>query len=113
MVERAYSLKHLSTEQLREMYYTYRPLGWIEGDYYELKPEGVNPPELSDEEIILNLDADNEKNYFVFMLGVEDEEDGVMIGFGLTNYQDFGIYLHLPPQLLDELVEKYSLTFFM
>ena len=110
MVERAYSLKHLSTEQLREMYYTYRPLGWIEGDYYELKPEGVHPPKLTEEEIILNIDAGNEDNYFIFTLDIDDEEDGIMIGFGMRNYNDFGIYLYLPPELLDELVEKYSLA---
>jgi len=109
MVERAYSIKHLSTNQLRELYCAYRPHGWLDADYYALKPTGVNPPQLSEAEIIMNINADNEENYFVFMLDYEDEEDGVMIGFGMSYHPDFAVYLHLPPELLDELIEKYSL----
>jgi hypothetical protein len=43
------------------------------------------------------------------MLGVEDEPDGVMIGFGLVNHPDFGAYLHLDESLLDEIVKRYDL----
>lgn len=51
----------------------------------------------------------NPHNYFVFMQGMEDEEDGIMIGFGLTDYPSFGAYLHLNEILLDEIVQKYAL----
>ena len=78
-------------------------------DYYKLMPEGVTPPELSDEEIMFNTDGANPHNYFVFMRGMEDEKDGIMIGFGLTDYPSFGVYLHLDESLLDEIVEKYNL----
>jgi hypothetical protein len=44
------------------------------------------------------------------MQGLEDEEDGIMFGFGLSYYNDFAVYLHLPTELLDELVQKYSLV---
>jgi hypothetical protein len=107
-MERFYSIKHLSTEQLRELYTTYRSHGWVDACYYRLTPVGVYPPKPPEAEILLSIDTDN-KNYFVFMLGHEDEEDGVMIGFGLSYYPDFGVYLHLSPGLLNELVEKYSL----
>jgi len=63
---------------------------------------------LSEADVILNIDADDEHNYFVFMQDLEDEEDGVMISFSMT-YHDFAVFLHLPPELLDELVEKYAL----
>lgn len=32
-----------------------------------------------------------------------------MIGFGLTDYPSFGIFLHLDESLLDEIVNKYKL----
>ncbi|WP_163307672.1 hypothetical protein [Dysgonomonas sp. 521] len=32
-----------------------------------------------------------------------------MIGFGLTDYPSFGIYLHLDESLQDEIVNKYNL----
>jgi hypothetical protein len=110
MVERFYSIKHLSTAQLRELYASYRQQGWIDAEYYRLLPEGVNPPlKLSDEEILFNIDAGDRHNYFVFMLDHEDEEDGIMIGFGMQDYPSYAVYLHLPPGLLNELVEKYAL----
>ena len=109
MVEQFYSIKHLSTKQLRELFLSYRNRGWVDYDYYKLMPEGVTPPELSDEEIMFNRDGASPHNYFVFMRGMEDEKDGIMIGFGLTAYPSFGVYLHLDESLLDVLVEKYNL----
>ena len=109
MTERFYSIDHLSTEQLRNLYRTYRKHGWIEAEYYRLMPAGVRPPVLSEAEIILNIDAEDENNWFVFILDHEDDEDGVMIGFGMSYHGDFGVYLHLPPELLNEIVEKYKL----
>jgi len=109
MIEQFYSIGHLSTEQLRELFSSYRSRGWVDYDYYKLMIEGVTPPQLSDEEILFNMDAADPHNYFVFMQGMEDEKDGIMIGFGLTEYPSFGAYLHLDESLLDEIVEKYKL----
>lgn len=102
-------VKYLSTEQLRELFSSYRNRGWVDYDYYKLMPEGITPPELTDEEIMFNMDAADPHNYFVFMQGMEDEKDGIMIGFGLTDYPSFGAYLHLDESLLDEVVKKYGL----
>lgn len=92
------------------MFTSYRKLGWIDYEYEVLDED--NPPiqPLSDAEIILNIQAGDEKNYFVFMLDHEDEEDGVMIGFGLNYHEDFSAYLHLAPKYLKELIEKYALV---
>lgn len=109
MTERFYSIKHLSTEQLRELYATYIKFGWVDVQFYRLTPDGEEPPKLSDGEIILNLDINNEHNYCVLMIDYEDEEDGIMIGFGMTYHPDFAVYLHLPLTMLDELVQKYEL----
>lgn len=109
MIEQFYSIDHLSTKQLRELFSSYRKQGWVDYEYYKLMPDGVIPPELSDEEIMFNMDAANPHNYFVFMLGMEDEKDGIMIGFGLTEYPSFGAYLHLNESLLDEIVQRYDL----
>ena len=111
MVERFYSIGHLSTAQLREMYTTYRKQGWTDSEYFWQNPAEEYPPTLSEADIILNIDADDEHNYFVFMQDHEDEEDGVMISFSMS-YHDFAVFLHLPPELLDELVEKYALHHF-
>lgn len=110
MAEVFYDMTHLTTEQLRELFTSYRKIGWIDFEYEVLDEN--NPPiqALPDAEIILNIQADNEKNYFVFMLNHEDEEDGVMVGFGLTYHEDFSAYLHLPPKYLKELIEKYALV---
>lgn len=108
MTDRSYDITHLTTEQLRELYTSFRKQGWVDYSYIALRED--TPPELSDAEIILNIQARHDMNMFVFMLDYEDEEDGVMIGFGLTYHEDFAAYLHLPPRLLDELVEKYHLT---
>lgn len=110
MTERFYNISHLSTWQLRELYTTYIKRGWKDFDYYELVSEGVHPPELSDTEVILNLDAGHKYNYCVFMIDCEGEKDGIMFGFGLSYYPDFAAYLHLPTGLLDEVIEKYSLV---
>jgi hypothetical protein len=110
MIEQFYSIRHLSTEQLRELFSSYRNRGWVDYDYYKLMPEGVTPPELTNEKILFNMDGANPHNYFVFMQGMEDEKDGIIIGFGLTDYPSFGVYLHLDESLLDEIVEKYGLT---
>lgn len=110
MAEVFYDISHLATGRLRELFTSYRKLGWIDYEY-ELPDENnssVQP--LADAEIILNIQAGDEKNYFVFMLGHEDEEDGVMIGFGLNYHEGFSAYLHLPPEFLKELIEKYSLA---
>ena len=109
MIEQFYSIKHLTSEQLRELFSSFRSQGWVDYDYYKLMIEGVTPPELSDEEIMFNMDGANPHNYFVFMQGMEDEKDGIMIGFGLTDYPLFGAFLHLDEGLLDEIMEKYGL----
>lgn len=109
MTERFYDVSHLSTSQLQELYTTYIKKGWRDFDYYELQPEGTRPAELSDADIILNLDAERERNYCVLMIDCENEKDGIMFGFGLSYYPDFAVYLHLPLNLLDELVSKYGL----
>ena len=108
MIERFYSISHLSTEQLRELFLTYHSQGWYDSEYHKLTSAGVCPPELPVAEILLNIEANN-KNYFVFMFDHEDEEDGVMIGFGMSYHPDFSVYLHLPPELLNEVVEKFAL----
>ncbi len=110
MAEVFYDMSHLTTDQLRELFASYRKFGWI--DYEYEVPDENNPPipPLSDAEIILNIQAGDEKNYFVFMLNHEDEEDGVMIGFGLNYHEDFSAYLHLLPKYLKELIRKYALV---
>jgi hypothetical protein len=112
MTERFYLIDHLSTDQLRELYSTYREQGWIDmdidSDYYEVF-SGVKPPNLSEQEILMNINAGDKHNYFVFMHDHENEQDGIMIGFGLYSYQYFSVYLHLPPELLEVIVSKYCL----
>lgn len=110
MTERFYDIKHLTTEQLRELFSSYRKHGWVDFEYYELSES--KPSELTDAEIILNIQAENEENYFVFMLEHEIEQDGIMVGFGLTYYEDFSMFLHLAPEFLDELTQKYGLDNF-
>lgn len=107
-IEQFYSIEHLTTEQLRELWSSYRDRGWVDFEYHKLM-YGVKPPELVDDVILSNIHAENLHNYFVYMQGIEDEQDGVMIGFGLTNYPDFGAYLHLDESLLDGIVKKYGL----
>jgi len=110
MAEVFYDISYLTTDELRELFTSYRRFGWIDYEY-EILDENLPLIEpLSDAEIILNIQADNEKNYFVFMLNHEDEEDSVMIGFGLNYHEDFSAYLHLPSKYLKELIEKYGLV---
>lgn len=108
-MERFYSIEHLSTGELRELFSSYRSGGWVDFDFYCLQLDGTVPPILPDDEIVRNINGDNPMNMFVFMLRHEDEQDGIMIGFGLTEYRAFGAYLHLDKSLLDEIVEKYNL----
>jgi hypothetical protein len=109
MIELFYSIEHLTTEQLRELYSSYRSQGWVDYEYYKLMPEGVTPPALPDEVILPNIHADHPANYFVFMQNHEDEADGIMICFGLTQFPDFGVFLHLGTEFLDEITTKYGL----
>lgn len=109
MAEVFYDIAHLTTDELRELFTSYRKLGWVDFEYEVLDEN--NPPvqKLSDAEIILNIEADKEGNYFVFMFNHEDEKDGVMIGFRLSYYENLFAYLHLPPKYLKELIERYKL----
>lgn len=110
MTEIFYDISHLTTDKLRELFTYYRKLGWIDYEYEVLKEDNTPIQPLSDAEIILNINADDERNYFVFMLNHEDEKDGVMIGFGMGYHKYFSAYLHLPPRYLKELIEKYALV---
>ena len=110
MIERFYSIGQLTTGQLCELYTAYAPQGWVDTEFYKLMPQGVKPPELCDQDIIMNIDSGHPHNYFVIMIGCQGEEDGIMIGFGMASHPDFAIYLHLPLCLLNELVRKYALT---
>ncbi len=110
MAEVFYDISHLTTDELRELFTSYRKLGWIDYEYEFLDECNAPIQSLPDAEIILNIQAGDEKNYFVFMLNHEDEEDGVMIGFGLNYYENFSAYLHLAPKYLKELIEKYALV---
>lgn len=110
MIERFYNISHLSTRQLQDLYRSYIQKGWIDFEFYELKSANVPRPELTDGEVLLNIEAGHEFNYCVFMQDMEDEEDGIMLGLGLSYYNDFAVFLHLPTELLDEIVQKYSLT---
>lgn len=110
MAEVFYDITHLTTNELRELFTSYRKLGWIDFEYEALDENNRPVQKLSDAEIILNIQADKERNYFVFMLNHEDEEDGVMIGFWLSYYNGFFAYLHLPPKYLKELIDKYALV---
>lgn len=108
MTEVFYDMSHLITDELRELFTSYRKQGWIDYEYEVLDENHPPIQPLSDAEIILNIQAADERNYFVFMLNHEDEEDGVMIGFGLNYHEDFSAYLHLSPKYLKELIEKYG-----
>ena len=66
MIERFYSIDHLTTDRLRDLYRAYRLQGWVDYEYYDRMIEGVTPPNLSDNEIMFNMDADSDKNYFVY-----------------------------------------------
>lgn len=110
MTERFYSIDHLSTLQLRELYTLYACYGWTDTEFYTLVPKDVKRPELPFNEIILNIYAGHKHNYFVLMNGCEDEEDGIMIGLGMSGYPEFAVYLHLPDKFLNELVLKYELN---
>ena len=104
-----YPIKNLSTAQLQELFSSYRAGGWVDFEYYSLKPKGTTPPTLSDQEILCNISGSNCNNYFVYMKNHEGEKDGIMIGFGLTEYPSLSAYLHLDKSLLDEIVKKYGL----
>lgn len=110
MLERFYDIGHLTTKQLQDLYRTYIKKGWKDFEYYELKPKSAPRPELTDGEVLLNIEAGHEANYCVFMQDVEGEEDGIMIALGLSYFDDFAVFLHLPAELLDEIIQKYSLT---
>lgn len=110
MTECFYDISHLSTKQLQELCTTYIKKGWKDFDYYKLMPKEVYPPELSEVEVILNLDAEHKHNYCVFMIDFEGQKYGIMFGFGLSYYPDFATYLHLPVSLLDEITKKYLLA---
>jgi len=76
MVERFYSMSHLSTAQLREMCATYRKQGWTDSEYQIQNPANAYPPELPETDILLSIDAGDEEPFFVYMPDHEDEEEG-------------------------------------
>ena len=43
MIEQFYSIDHLTTDRLRDLYRTFRLQGWVDYEYYDPYDRGRNP----------------------------------------------------------------------
>ena len=93
-MERFFPLKHLTVEQLRDLYRDACKAGKQIIEYDEPGIEGHHEITLSGKMILENISPKNH-NYLVYQKGMDDDVDCIRIGFGLTGYSFIRVYPRL------------------
>ena len=108
-MERFFPLKHLTVDQLQDLYRDARKVGKLLVEYDKPGTEGHYELTLSDEEILKNISAEC-NNYFVFHENFEDDPDMITIGFPLSKQVFMTAYIDVENLWLDWFVKKYNLA---
>ncbi len=110
-MERFFLLKHLTVEQLRELYCDACKVGKLLVEYDQPGVEGHYEVNLSDDEILKNITAVSD-NGFAYYEDHEDFADGVMLSFALIGKPFTTAYINIGIDnlRLDWFVRKYGLA---
>lgn len=108
-MERFFPLKHLTVDQLQELYRDARKVGKLLVEYDKPGTEGHYELTLSDEEILENISTEC-NNHFVFHENFEDDPDATTVAFPLSGYPFTTAYIDIDNTRLDWFVKKYGLT---
>lgn len=107
-MERFFSLKHLTVEQLRDLFRDACQLGKLLVEYDQPGAEGHCDVNLPEDEILKSISSDS-RNYLVFHEDFEDEPDTTTVVFTLSGHPFTTAYIDIDNARLDWFVKKYSL----
>jgi hypothetical protein len=107
-MERFFSLNHLSTQRLHNLYREAYRKGTQIIEYDEPGVEGHTEIALSEKMILENIRRENH-NYLVYQKNMADDTDCIRIAFGLTDYSFITVYIETSLALLDGFAKDYAL----
>jgi len=108
-MERFFPLKHLTVEQLRDLYRDACKVGRLLIEYDKPGTEGHYEITLSDDEILKNISVECQ-NHFVFHEDFEDFPDATTVVFSLSQHPFTTAYIDIDNIRLDWFVKKYGLV---
>ncbi len=108
-MERFFPLKHLTGEQLCDLYRDARKIGKLLVEYDKPGEQEYYDIHLPEDEILKNIGSDG-YNYLVFHEDFEGYPDATTIAFSLTEHPFTTAYIDIDNARLDWFVEKYALT---
>jgi hypothetical protein len=108
-MERFFPLKHLTVEQLRDLYRDACKVGKLLVEYDQPGVEGHYEVNLPEDEIPKNISGESQ-NYLVFHEDFEDEPDATTLAFPLSEHPFTTAYIDIDNARLDWFVKKYGLT---
>lgn len=107
-MERFFSLKHLTVEQLRDLFHDACQVGKLLVEHDQPGAEGYYDVNLPEDEILKNISCDS-RNYLIFHEDFEDEPDTTTVAFSLSGHPFITAYIDIDNARLDWFVKKYSL----
>jgi hypothetical protein len=108
-MERFFPLKHLTAEQLRDLYRDARKVGKLMVEYDKPGEQEYYAINLSDDEILKNISV-NSANYLVFHEDFENFPDATTVAFPLAEHPFTTAYIDIDNTRLDWFVKKYGLA---
>ncbi len=108
-MERFFSLKHLTIEQLRNLYRDACKVGKLLVEYDQPGVEGHYEVNLPDDEILKNISGESQ-NYLVFHEDFEDFPDATMVAFPLPQHPFTTAYIDIDNDQLSWFAKKYGLV---
>lgn len=108
-MERFFSLKHLTTDRLRDLYRDACKAGKLLVEYDKPGEKGDYDINLPEDEILKSISSDCQ-NYLVFHEDFEDWPDSVTLAFPLSEHPFMTAYIDFDNARLNWFVKKYGLN---
>ena len=108
-MERFFSLKHLTGEQLRDLYREAVGVGTLLVEYDRPGDSGHYDVRLPEDDILQNI-RPGEGNHIVYHKDSEDFPDAVTVVFPMVEHPFITVYVDFDNSLLDRFAAKYALA---
>ncbi|MEA4808671.1 hypothetical protein SDC9_32346 [bioreactor metagenome] len=108
-MERFFPLKHLTVEQLRDLYRDACKVGRLLVEYDKPGEQEYKEITLPEDVILKNISGGNQ-NYIVFHEDFEGYPDATTVAFSLSEYPFTTAYIDIDNARLDWFAKKYGLA---
>ncbi|GAA6253736.1 hypothetical protein F050043D4_47710 [Bacteroides thetaiotaomicron] len=108
-MERFFSLDHLTTEQLHDLYRDAYKVGKLLVEYDKPGEQEYYTVNLPENEILKDISSEG-YNYLVFHEDFEGYPDSVTVAFSMTGHPFTTVYIDMDNARLDWFAKKYNLT---